>query len=41
MVYYNVLILSEAFAKLEARGELASAKVLKRVSPVAWQNINF
>jgi TnpA family transposase len=41
VVYYNALILSEALAELEARGELASAEVLKRVSPVAWQHINF
>ncbi len=41
VVYYNALILSEALAELESRGELASAEVLKRVSPVAWQHINF
>jgi TnpA family transposase len=41
VVYYNALILSEALAELEARGELASAEVLKRVSSVAWQHINF
>jgi hypothetical protein len=28
-------------AELENRGELASAEILKRVSPVAWQHINF
>ncbi len=28
-------------AELETRGELASAEVIKRVSPVAWQHINF
>jgi TnpA family transposase len=41
VVYYNALILSEALAELELRGDLASAEVLKRVSPVAWQHINF
>ena len=41
MVYYNALILSEALAELESRGELVAAEVLKRVSPVAWQHINF
>ncbi len=41
LVYYNTLILSEALAELELRGELAAAEVLKRVSPVAWQHINF
>ena len=41
IVLLNVLILSEALAELEARGELVSAEVLERVSPVAWQHINF
>jgi len=41
VVYYNALILSEALAELESRGALASAEVLKHVSPVAWQHINF
>ncbi len=41
VVYYNALILSEALAELERRGEPASAEILKRVSPVAWQHINF
>ena len=41
VIYYNALILSEALAELEQRGDLASAEVLKRVSPVAWQHINF
>jgi hypothetical protein len=41
VVYYNALILSEVLAEPESRAELASAEVLKRVSPVAWQHINF
>jgi len=41
VVYYNALILSEALAELELRGDFASAEILKRVSPVAWQHINF
>jgi TnpA family transposase len=41
VVYYNALILSEALAELELRGDLAAAEVLKRASPVAWQHINF
>ncbi|MBK1645247.1 hypothetical protein CKO25_11455 [Thiocapsa imhoffii] len=40
VVYYNALILFEALAELELRGDLAAAEVLKRVSPVAWQHIN-
>ena len=41
VVFYNALILSEALAELEGRDERASAEVIKRVSPVAWQHINF
>ena len=41
VVYYNALILSEVLAELKARREFTSAEVLKRVSPVAWQHINF
>ena len=36
----NALILSEALAELELRGDLDCAEVLRRVSPVAWQHIN-
>ena len=35
------LILSEALTELEQRGDRTAAEVLKRVSPVAWQHINF
>ena len=41
VVDYNALILSEALAELERRSELVSSEVIKRVSPVAWQHINF
>ncbi|MCP3663163.1 MAG: transposase [Gammaproteobacteria bacterium] len=41
VIYYNSLILSEALGEFEQRGDLASAEVLKHVSPVAWQHINF
>ncbi|MEJ2481287.1 MAG: Tn3 family transposase [Acidihalobacter sp.] len=41
VVYYNALILSEALAELELRGDFASAEILKRVSSAAWQHINF
>jgi len=41
VIYYNSLILSEAIAELEDRGALDSAEVVKRVSPIAWQHINF
>lgn len=41
VVYYNALILSESLAELEQRGDVVSAEVIKRASPVAWQHINF
>lgn len=41
VVYYNALVLSEALDELERRSEFSSAEVVKRVSPVAWQHINF
>ncbi len=41
VVYYNALILSEALEEFEGRREINSVEVLKRVSPVAWQHINF
>ncbi len=41
VVYYNSLILSEALGELERRGDLDSAEILKRVSQVAWQQVNF
>ncbi|MGB5834815.1 MAG: Tn3 family transposase, partial [Thiohalocapsa sp.] len=39
--YDNSLILSAALGQLERRGEIGPAETLKRVSPVAWQHINF
>lgn len=41
VIYYNALILSEALGEFEQRGDLAAAEVLKHVSAVAWQHINF
>ncbi len=41
VVYYNSLILSEVLRELEAQRALASAEDLKRISPLAWQHINF
>ncbi|MCP4405384.1 MAG: Tn3 family transposase [bacterium] len=41
VIYYNSLVLSEALDELEKRGEIATAELLKRISPVAWQHINF
>ena len=41
VVYYNSLILSEVLRELEAQRALVSAEDLKRISPLAWQHINF
>jgi hypothetical protein len=41
VVYYNALILSEVLDELQKRGEIAAIEILKRVSPIAWQHINF
>jgi len=41
VVYYNSLILSEVLRELETQRMLATAEDLKRVSPLAWQHINF
>jgi TnpA family transposase len=41
VVYYNSLILSEVLDELQKRGEIAAIETLKRVSPIAWQHINF
>ena len=40
-VYYNTLILSEVLDELQKRGEVATIEAIKRVSPIAWQHINF
>jgi TnpA family transposase len=41
VVYYNTLILSEVLDELQKRGEVATIEAIKRVSPIAWQHINF
>ena len=41
VVYYNSLILSEVLSELESQHALTSAEDLKRISPLAWQHINF
>jgi len=41
VVYYNTLILSEVLDELQKRGEFAAIESIKRVSPIAWQHINF
>ncbi|MFQ5471063.1 MAG: Tn3 family transposase, partial [Gammaproteobacteria bacterium] len=41
VVYYNSMILSEVLQHLESQDASTSAEELKRVSPLAWQHINF
>jgi hypothetical protein len=41
VVYYNTLILSEILDELQKRGEVATIEAIKRLSPIAWQHINF
>jgi TnpA family transposase len=41
VVYYNSLILSEALGELKSKQAFVTAEDLKRVSPLAWQHINF
>jgi TnpA family transposase len=41
IIYYNVAILSRLVAHKEAAQDSEAAALLKQVSPVAWQHINF
>ena len=41
VVCYNTLILSEVLHELQKRAEIASIEAIMRVSPIAWQHINF
>ena len=41
IIYYNATILSRLLAHKEAVGDREGAALLKQVSPVAWQHINF
>ena len=41
ILYYNMILLSEAVARREQRGEITGAEQLKAVSPVAWTHVNF
>lgn len=41
IVYYNSAILSRLKLKYEAEGNHRALAILKKVSPVAWQHINF
>ncbi len=41
ILYYNMLMLSEAVTRREQRGDTTGAEQLKAVSPVAWTHVNF
>ena len=40
ILYYNMIMLAEAVARREQRGDTAGAAQLKAVSPVAWTHVN-
>ena len=41
IIYYNMTLLSQLWALKERRGDREGAALLGRISPVAWQHINF
>jgi Tn3 transposase DDE domain len=41
IIYYNALLLSQVLAYKERIGDTAGVALLKQISPVAWQHINF
>jgi TnpA family transposase len=41
ILYYNMIMLSEAVTRREQRGDMTGAAQLKAVSPVAWTHVNF
>lgn len=41
VVYYNSLILSEVLGNLETQSAQGLIDTLQRVTPLAWQHINF
>jgi TnpA family transposase len=41
IIYYNSAILSKMKDKFEAEGNTKGLELLKKISPVAWQHINF
>jgi TnpA family transposase len=41
ILYYNMIMLSEAVTRREQRGDTTGAARLKAVSPVAWTHVNF
>jgi TnpA family transposase len=41
IIYYNASILSNLLVYIKSNGDIHGANVLKQVSPIAWQHINF
>ncbi len=41
ILYYNMIMLSQAVTRREQRGDTTGATQLKAVSPVAWTHVNF
>jgi TnpA family transposase len=41
IIYYNATILSRLLAHKEAAGDAAGVALLRQISPIAWQHINF
>ena len=41
IIYYNATILSNLLSYKERTGDVQGTELLKRISPVAWQHINF
>jgi TnpA family transposase len=41
IIYYNATILSNLLSYKERTGDVKETELLKRISPVAWQHINF
>lgn len=40
VIYYNTALLSRIYENKLAEGDVAAIELLKRVSPVAWRNVN-
>jgi hypothetical protein len=40
VIYYNTLLLSRVYAQKQAAGDYAAAKIVKDISPNAWQHVH-
>lgn len=40
ILFYNIVMIAEAIAVREARGDVAGAARLRTVSPIAWVHVN-